>query len=127
MISARYEQRDNAVWIIVSGHVDRSQAERFYEELPALVAQCGKGFTVVTDLSSLEVMDLDVAPMIRRGMEFFNQHGVAQVFRVIPDPAKDIGFNIMSMFHYSDDVATLTFPSRDEAAAHFEKRAYNIR
>ena len=42
-------------------------------------------------------------------------HGVAEVVRVIPDPQKDIGLNILSVFHYSRRVRIVTCESLAEA------------
>ncbi len=36
-------------------------------------------------------------------MELFDRHGLKQVVRVIPDPSKDIGFNILARFHYHNN------------------------
>jgi hypothetical protein len=37
------------------------------------------------------------------------------VVRVIPDPARDIGLQIMSLFHYGHDVRIVTCATLDEA------------
>jgi len=41
--------------------------------------------------------------------------GVELVVRVIPDPHKDIGFNILSLFHYRRRVRIVTCPTLEEA------------
>ena len=46
---------------------------------------------------------------------FLNAQGVTEILRVIPDPAQDIGLNIMSLFHYSKEVKFLTLQFREEA------------
>ena len=36
-------------------------------------------------------------------MEILDQHEMEHVVRVIPDSAKDIGFNILARFHYHNN------------------------
>ena len=35
--------------------------------------------------------------------------------RIVPDPKKDIGFQVMSYFHYGPDVNIVTCENMDEA------------
>jgi hypothetical protein len=49
-------------------------------------------------------------------MELCDQHGVGLVVRVIPDPAKDIGFNLLSIFHYPHHPRAVTCKTMSEAA-----------
>jgi hypothetical protein len=49
-------------------------------------------------------------------MDLCDQHGVGLVIRVIPDPAKDIGLNILSIFHYPHHPRTVTCKAMNEAA-----------
>jgi hypothetical protein len=60
-------------------------------------------------------MDVSCAPHIRDIMDMCNQNGVAEVVRIIPDPKRDIGLQIMSYFHYNTDVHIVTCESADEA------------
>jgi hypothetical protein len=54
-------------------------------------------------------------PYIERMMDLFNKKGVEMVVRVIPDPYKDIGLNIMSLFHYPRRVHIVTCETLEEA------------
>jgi hypothetical protein len=121
MITLGYDREHAAVIIEFAGRIDAAQAEQFYARLDAIVPTCRKGFSILTDLSKVEEMDFDIRGWIQKAMELFNRHGVTNIIRIIPDPAKDIGFNIMSMFHYSSDVAILTVESRGEALAHLKQ------
>jgi hypothetical protein len=49
-------------------------------------------------------------------MELFHGHGVKLIVRIIPDPKRDIGFNIMSLFHYPRTVHIVTVTTAEEAA-----------
>ena len=48
-------------------------------------------------------------------MDICNQNGVAEVVRIIPDPKRDIGLQLMSYFHYGDDVQIVTCESLEKA------------
>jgi anti-anti-sigma regulatory factor len=74
-----------------------------------------KGFKILTDLSGLNSMDALCVSELKRMMDLCRKSGVGTVARVIPDPAKDIGFNILSLFHYRDKVHVLTFQTLAEA------------
>ena len=49
-------------------------------------------------------------------MDLFDQHGLKQVVRVVPEPARDIGFNIMARFHYHHNPRTTNCETMTEAA-----------
>jgi anti-anti-sigma regulatory factor len=80
-------------------------------ELPALA----KGFTILTDLSGLNAMDTHCISELERMMDLSRKAGAGTVVRVIPNQAKDIGFSILSLFHYRNKVHVLTFQSLAEA------------
>ena len=44
-------------------------------------------------------------------MEALAEKKVAVVVRVVPDPHKDIGLNILSQFHYGPNIKLATFES----------------
>jgi hypothetical protein len=56
------------------------------------------------------------APEIGKLMELCAQKGVGTLVRVIPDPRKDIGLNILSLFHYGPRVRAVTCQTMSEAA-----------
>jgi len=60
------------------------------------------------DLTELQSMDVACAPHIEKAMDICNEKGASMVVRVIPDPHRDIGLQIMSYFHYSGDVQIVT-------------------
>jgi hypothetical protein len=81
----------------------------------ALAKELPPGFRLLSDLSGLESMDPACLPHISRTMDRLNQGGVAKVVRVIPDPHKDIGLNIMSLFHYRRRIPIVTCETLAEA------------
>jgi len=97
------------------GHVQASELQQAREEVALLVAELPGGFRLLTDLSHLESMDIACEAEIARVMELCGQRGIGWVVRVIPDPQKDIGFNILTAFHYERSVQVSTCQSLEEA------------
>src|SRR5664279_4970915 len=73
------------------------------------------GFRLLTDLSALELMDPACLPYLAKVMDLCSEKGISEVIRVIPDVHKDIGFNILSLFHYRHGVRFVTCSSLEEA------------
>jgi hypothetical protein len=48
-------------------------------------------------------------------MDLCDRKGVKAVVRVVPDPHKDIGFALLSHFHYGPDVELTTYQSLADA------------
>lgn len=96
-------------------HVTVEEVRNCRLEVEKSVAKLGSGFLVFTDLSGLERMDFECTSEIRGIMEFLKANGVGRVIRVVPDPSKDIGFSILSYFHYGATVRIQTFESFEEA------------
>src|SRR5215831_3078791 len=98
------------------GHVTAAELAKGQQDLPSLLAELSPGFTLLTDLSSLDRLDKDGVPHIAQAMEAFDQKGIGLVVRVIPDPAKDIGLKILSVFHYPHRPRIVTCESMVQAA-----------
>jgi hypothetical protein len=98
-----------------TGTVTAAHMRAGVEEVARLLPPLRAGFTVLADLSGLEAMDLDCAPHLAKIMELCKAHGVGRVIRVIPDPAKDIGLNILSLIHYRGKVQLVTCSTLAEA------------
>jgi hypothetical protein len=79
------------------------------------------GFRLLTDLSGMDSMEYACAPEIEATMDLIREKGVALVVRVVPDPHKDIGFKVMSYFHYGRKVPVLTLDTRAEALEKFSE------
>jgi anti-anti-sigma regulatory factor len=100
-----------------AGHVDSEESRRCCEEIRKHMADIQPGGRVLTDLSGLEFVDQECAVHIDRIMDLFHRRGVDTVTRIIPNPYKDVGFNIMSLFHYHyrHGVQIMTCKSMEEA------------
>lgn len=101
-------------------HVTSEEMKRAQEEVKALLAELSPGFRMLVDLSQVETIDLNSTPEIGRLMELVDQSGVGLVARVIPDPDKDIGMNILAIFHYPHHPRILTCKTMAEALRELE-------
>jgi len=85
-------------------------------DMVPLLADLKPGFSLLVNLSHLTSMGLDCVDELGRNMELFDQHGVDLVVRVIPDPYKDIGMNILTIFHYHHRPRVVTCDNMTEGA-----------
>ncbi|HLZ55291.1 MAG TPA: hypothetical protein VKS19_12485, partial [Verrucomicrobiae bacterium] len=98
------------------GQVRPEEFRQGREDLKAQLQELSAGFRLLADFTLLESMDLDCEPELGRMMELIGQAGVASVARVIPDPSKDIGMNILTAFHYPHRLRVVTCKNLMEAA-----------
>jgi len=108
------------LYINYIGQVRPVDLERHRSDVEALMAELPSGFRVLVDLSELNEMDLDCMTEIGRIMELIDRSGVGLIVRVIPDPTKDIGLNIFSIFHYPHRPQIATCKTMTEAARALE-------
>ena len=101
------------------GHVDRAEAQQSRQKVAAAVEEMKPGFRLLTDLSELDSMEYACAPEIAASMDLLRAKGVALVVRVVPDPHKDIGFNILSRFHYGPEIQITTYETLADALQSF--------
>jgi hypothetical protein len=96
--------------------VRAEELKRGREDVKMLLVDLTPGFRLLVDLSLVDTMDLDCMKEIGRTMELFDRGGVGMIVRVIPDPGKDIGFNILTLFHYPHHPQIVTCKTMTEAA-----------
>ena len=104
MFSIEASDAERLVKITWSGKVDSDEMRRCAEEMGVTISKMRPGFRLLTDLTHLESMDHAGAPYIGSIMDLCVNSQVEHVVRVIPDPNKDIGLNIMSYFHYGSKI-----------------------
>jgi anti-anti-sigma regulatory factor len=90
------------------GVVEAKETEKGLEQIRNGLAKLQFGFRLLADLTELEAMDTACAPFIEKAMDMCNEKGASMVVRVIPDPQRDIGMQIMSAFHYRGEVQIIT-------------------
>jgi len=105
----------NLLIIRYRGVVGAEETEKGLEEIRSGLATLESGFRLLADLTELESMDVKCAPFIEKAMDLCNEKGAAIVVRVIPDPHRDIGLQIMSIFHYGGSVQIINCGTLAEA------------
>jgi len=96
-------------------HVTAEQAKMVAQRVRELISDVEPGFRVLADFRWLESMDSATAPHIAEIMDALTEKRVSSVTRVMADPHKDIGLNILSQFHYSPEVRITTFETLADA------------
>jgi hypothetical protein len=89
----------------------REIVARVRERLPEMES----GFVALVDYRWLESMAPAAAPFVAEIMDALAAKKVSAVVRVMPDARKDIGLNILSLFHYGPDVRLMTFETLADA------------
>ena len=98
------------------GHVMPEELRRGYADAQAMAADLKPGFHLLADFARLDSMDLACRTELGRLMELADQGGVGLLVRVIPDPSKDIGLDILALFHYRKRPRMVTCKNMVEAA-----------
>jgi anti-anti-sigma regulatory factor len=104
MFSIEASDAERLVKITWSGKVDSDEMRRCAEEIGVTASKIRPGFRVLVDMTDLQSMDSAGAPYIGSIMDLCVIKQVEHVVRVIPDPHKDIGLNIMSYFRYGSKI-----------------------
>jgi hypothetical protein len=123
MFDATTDDSENLLKISYSGRIAAEEARQFAEAVRGLLPRLQPGFRMLTDMQGLETMDLECVPYIEQVMDWCDEAGVKMIARIIPDPHKDIGLNIMSLFHYRRGVRIVTCQNLEEAKAALERAA----
>jgi anti-anti-sigma regulatory factor len=116
MILVTINKRKQILLFSFIGRVLARELTESREDVVEALAMLSPDFRVVTDLTHLDLLDKDCVEEISRTMELCDQKGVALLVRVIPDPTKDIGLNILASFHYEHRPRTVTCSNMIEAA-----------
>src|SRR6184192_968833 len=95
--------------------VTTEQAKLAAQRVRELLQGVAPGFGVLADFRWLDSMDSGAARHIAEIMDALAEKGVASVTRVMPDPHKDIGLNILSQFHYRSEIQIATFQTLADA------------
>ena len=96
-------------------HIQPEELKRGLEDIKTLLADLPPGFRVLADFGRLESMDPACTTEIGRIMDLLDQSGVGMMVRVIPDSNKDIGLNILTLFHYRHHPQVVTCKNMAEA------------
>ena len=115
MYSVESDRSKRLLVISAVGPVTKKEVESVALRVRETMKEVTPGFRVLTDFRWLEWMDPAAAVPLAEIMDTLAEKDVAAVVRVIPDPHKDIGLNILSQFHYGPQITLVTFESLAEA------------
>jgi hypothetical protein len=115
MYSVESDRSKRLLVISAAGQVTKKEVETVALRVREIMKEITPGFRVLTDFRWLERMDPAAAVPLAEIMDALAAKDVAAVVRVVPDPRKDIGLNILSQFHYGPQIKLATFESLAEA------------
>lgn len=115
MYPVEIDRSKRLVVISAVQHVTVEEAKQTVQRLRQILNNVAPGFRVVADFRWLESMDSAAAPYVAEIMDALAEKKVASVTRIMPDPHKDIGLNILSQFHYGPEIAIATFDTLADA------------
>jgi len=115
MYAVELDRSKRLLVISATQKVTVAEAKLVAERIHELLGDIALGFRVLADFRGLESMDSAAARHIAKIMDALAEKNVASVTRVMPDPHKDIGLNILSQFHYGRDVTITTFETLADA------------
>ena len=115
MYSVEIDRSKRLLVINALQRVTAEEAKLVAQQVRELLHDAAPGFRVLADFRWLESMDPAAAPHVARIMDALAEKGVSSVTRVMPDPHKDIGLNILSQFHYGPEIQIATFETLADA------------
>ena len=115
MYSVEIDRSKRLLVISALQRVTAEEAKLVSQRVRELLHDVAPGFRVLADFRWLESMDPAAAPHVARIMDALAEKGVSSVTRVMPDPHKDIGLNILSQFHYGPGIQIATFETLADA------------
>jgi hypothetical protein len=115
MYAVELDRSKRLLVIAASQRVTPEEARLTAQRVRELLHDVAPGFRVLADFRWLESMDSAAVPHIAVIMDALAEKGVASVTRVMPDPHKDIGLNILSQFHYGPEIQIVTFQTLADA------------
>jgi anti-anti-sigma regulatory factor len=115
MYAVELDESKRLLVISAAQKVTADEAKMVAKRIGAVLQDVAPGFHVLADFRGLESMESTAARHIATIMDALAEKNVASVTRVMPDPHKDIGLNILSQFHYGPDVNITTFQTLADA------------
>ena len=115
MYSVEADKSKRLVVISTVGRVTKEEAKQAAQQVRDILKDFAAGFRVLADFRWLGSMDTAAARYVAEIMDALTEKQVALVIRVMPDPHKDIGLNILSQFHYGPEIQITTFDTMADA------------
>ena len=111
MYSVEADKSKRLVVLSAAGRVTKEEAKQAAQRMRDILKDFAPGFRVLANFQWLQSMDTAAARHVAEIMDALTEKQVASVVRVMPDPHKDIGLNILSQFHYGPNIKLATFES----------------
>ena len=115
MYAVELDRSKRLLVISAAKTVTAEEAKMVAQRIREVLQDVEPGFRVLADFRWLESMDSAAAQHIAKIMDALAEKQVASVTRVMPDPHKDIGLNILSQFHYGPEIQIMTFQTLADA------------
>jgi anti-anti-sigma regulatory factor len=115
MYTVELDRSKRLLVISAAQRVTAEQAKQAARQVRELLQDVAPGLRVLADFRELESMDSGTARHVADMMDALAAKQVASVTRVISDPHKDIGLNILSQFHYGPEIQITTFEKLADA------------
>jgi anti-anti-sigma regulatory factor len=115
MYAVELDRSKRLLVISAAQKVTAEEAKMVAKQIGEVLQNVAPGFRVLADFRGLQSMDSAAARHIAKIMDALAEKNVASVTRVMPDPHKDIGLNILSQFHYGPEVTITTFETLADA------------
>jgi hypothetical protein len=116
MLIVTSNKANRLLFLSYVGHIRLEELARQRGDIQALVGDLLPRFRLLADFTHCESMDVDCVMEMGRIMEMFDQTRVELVVRVIPNPRRDPGMNILTFFHYRQQPQVTTCSNFVEAA-----------
>ena len=115
MYAVELDRSKRLLVISAAQKVTANDAKMVAQRIREVLQDVAPGFRVLADFRHLQSMDPAAAQHIAKIMDALAEKQVTSVTRVMPDPHKDIGLNILSQFHYGPNVTIATFETLADA------------
>ncbi|PYK73625.1 MAG: hypothetical protein DME44_00690 [Verrucomicrobia bacterium] len=106
MYSVEADRLKRLLVISAAGEVTKKEVENAALQIREIMKEITPGFRVLADFRWLDRMEPAAAAHLAEIMDVLAAKDVAAVVRVVPDPHKDIGLNILSQFPLPELVAS---------------------
>jgi hypothetical protein len=115
MYSVEADKSKRLIVISAVGHVTEEEVKQAARQVREIVKDIAPGFRVLTDFRWLDSMQASASRYVAEIMDAIAAKQVSLVARVIPDPRKDIGLNILSQFHFGPEIQIANFEALADA------------
>ncbi|QBG48497.1 hypothetical protein EGM51_14215 [Verrucomicrobia bacterium S94] len=114
------DKPNNSMHIMLADHFTEEEALELLEKCKARIEEVNPEYKILCDLTALETFEHPAKMIYRNIMDLFNATGAKKIIRLFSDPRQTFGMNIMSTFHYTDDVEIVSTDSLLHALKHLK-------